>query len=220
MSTNFSHLVAAHSSVLAAATAAEAAAASSSAPDEEAEPKPSTGRSHPVASQPPVHLRDWARWRPESDPGLYRHMAAPPPGREPFTLSTATIEKPPLLYHHLLDLAEGMESHGLAAHAAAPLAMSELVARLCLGSPLPVPGSSDGAKPAAVASDVSNANGAAGGGKGATSVAAVASKAGKGAVDGGAEEGSGHPVAAEEMFPALALACLRRSRLLLKLGPT
>ncbi|CAM9269015.1 unnamed protein product [Scytosiphon promiscuus] len=148
---------------------------------EEAEGKPSTGRPPPIASQPPVHLRDWASWRPESDPDLYRHMAVPPPGRAPYVLSTATIEKPPLLFHHLLDLAEGMEDHGLAAHAAAPLAMSELVARLCLGAPL---------------------------------------SAGTGVGDGGAGENAEELVAAAESFPALALACLRRSRLLLKLGPT
>ncbi|CAM9228901.1 unnamed protein product, partial [Hapterophycus canaliculatus] len=160
----------------------------------EAEAEPSTSRPPAVASRPPVHLRDWAYWRPESDPGLYRYMAVPPAGREPYALSAATIEKPPLLYHHLLDLAEGMEAHGLAAHAAAPLAMSELVARLCLGSPLLMLGSdADGdlAKPGA----------------------------GKGAADGVGENAK-DPAAVEVVFPALALACLRRSRLLLKLGPT
>lgn len=155
---------------------------------------------------------------------MYRYMAAPPPGRGPHALSTATIEKPPLLFHHLLDLAEGMEGHGLAAHAAAPLAMSELVARLCLGPPLPVPGSNaddDVGKPGVTGSDASKTNSAAVGGKGVAPAAApAASKAGKGAADAGTGEIAKDKAAAEEMFPALALACLRRSRLLLKLGPT
>lgn len=129
-----------------ASLAAEAAAESSS------------GRrtSTTAGGRAPLHLRDWAYWRLESVPlepkddngggndnhdgvdnngedDLYRYMAAPPAGREAFVISTTTIEKAPLLFHHLLDLAETMESHGLAAHAVAPLALAELVARLCLG---------------------------------------------------------------------------------------
>ncbi|CAN0550186.1 unnamed protein product [Ectocarpus sp. 12 AP-2014] len=156
----------------------------------------------------PLHLRDWAYWRLESvpvepkddndgdknnhdsvvdngDDDLDRYMAAPPAGREPFVISTTTIEKAPLLFHHLLDLAETMESHGLAAHAAAPLALAELVARLCLGP----------------------ARRRGGGGSG------VDGTDGKG-VEDISEDGSA------KVFPALALARLRRARLLFKLGPT
>lgn len=116
---------------------------------------------------------------------LYRYMTAPPAGREPFAISTTTIEKAPLLFHHLLDLAETMESHGLAAHAAAPLALAEVIARLCLGP-------------------ARNSGGDGGG---------VDSANGKGAGDTGEDESA-------NVFPALALARLRRARLLFKLGPT
>lgn len=117
-----------------------------------------------------------------------------------------------------------MESHGLAAHAAAPLAMCELVARLCLGPPR-----DDAAPPLGLESAKRAGDGAsppagepkakAGKGKGASS-----SKGGGGAAGGAkgqdksaAEQSSS---AQGRPFPALALACLRRSRLLLKLGPT
>ncbi|CAN0536177.1 unnamed protein product [Ectocarpus sp. 12 AP-2014] len=182
----------------ASSSAAEAAAA------------PSSGRrtSTTADRRAPLHLRNWAYWRLESVPveskddnggdknnhdsvddngqdDLDWYMAAPPAGREPFVISTTTIEKAPLLFHHLLDLAETMESHGLAAHAAAPLALAELVARLCLG-----PARRKG-----------------GGGSGGDGTDR------KGAEDIG-EDGSAN------VFPALALARLRRARLLFKLGPT
>lgn len=144
-------------------------------------------------------------------------MATPPPGREPFIVGTATIDKAPLLFHHLLDLAENMESHGLAAHAAAPLAVCELVARLCLGPPGAIPNK------VSKAGGDGNTRAQAGGGEGGTTAAvAAAAKPGKGGGVGAGTadgEGSEHPEA-NTMFPALALACLRRSRLLLKLGPT
>eukprot|EP00903_Cladosiphon_okamuranus_P014428 g13389.t1 len=181
----------------------------------------------------PTNLREWAYWRPEDEVhrgiddddndkdcggggDLHRYMASPPPGREAFAVNSTTIDKAPLLFHHLLDLADSMESHGLAAHAAAPLAVCELVARLCL-------------------SPTNEASGPAGKGKGATgaggtSGAAAApptpSKAGKGNSGGdgggGGESGAGGGDGqdAESKSPALTLACLRRSRLLLKLGPT
>lgn len=146
-------------------------------------------------------------------------MTTPPPGREQYVLSTATVEKPPLLFHHLLDLADGMEAHGLAAHASAPLAIAELVARLCLGAPLSVSdgkADSGGGNPGEKVPGAGKETGA-GGGKG-TAAAAAASKVGKGGADVGKKEvGIGAP---GESFPALTLACLRRSRLLLKLGPT
>lgn len=113
-------------------------------------------------------------------------MGSPPPGREAFVINPSTVDKAPLLFHHLLDLADSMESHGLAAHAAAPLAMCEVVARLCL-------------------SPTSKAGGSAGDEKGVA-----------GAGGAGGENGEG----AASRSPALALVCLRRSRLLLKLGPT
>jgi len=178
------------------------------------------GDLHPDAGTgAPDNLRDWAYWRPEAEEhghgdggggsdgsdgsdgsgnDLHRYMAAPPPGREAFAINPATIDKAPLLFYHLLDLAESMEAHGLAAHAAAPLAIAELVARLCLGR------------------DTKAATSSSEAGEGAAEIA----NTGKGGGGGeGAEAGEGHPAAAN-VFPALALACLRRSRLLLKLGPT
>lgn len=129
-------------------------------------------------------------------------MASPPPGREAFAINSATIDKAPLLFHHLLDLAESMEAHGLAAHAAAPLAMGELVARLCLGPETKASGSSSGSG-GNVAAEPGNAGKGVGGGGGGGDCAAA-----------------GEDPSAPAVFPALALACLRRSRLLLKLGPT
>ncbi|CAM9765355.1 unnamed protein product, partial [Ectocarpus sp. 4 AP-2014] len=182
--------------------------ASSSAAEAAAESSGGRRTSTTAGGRAPLHLRDWAYWRLESVPvepkddnggdknnhdsvddngedNLCRYMAAPPTGREPFVISTTTIEKAPLLFHHLLDLAETMESHGLAAHAAAPLALAELVARLCLGP----------------------ARRRGGGGSAGDGVD------GKGVEDID-EDGSA------TVFPALALARLRRARLLFKLGPT
>lgn len=119
-----------------------------------------------------------------------------------------------------------MESHGLAAHAAAPIALSELVARLCLGPPRPVPTThmpppqnvgGGGSTPRSV--DPKEKAG--GPGKGA-SPKAKGKAAGneKGGEEISAESGGDDKGPTPDMFPALALACLRRSRLLLKLGPT
>lgn len=163
----------------------------------------------------PTNLREWAYWRPEAEEhggdDFYRYMASPPPGREDFAVNPSTIDKAPLLFHHLLDLADSMESHGLAAHAAAPLAVCELVARLCLGPSDKASGSAGEEK---------------GGASAAGTAAVVPSKAGKG--DGGGGRGGGESGPAVEdngkdaasRSPALALVCLRQSRLLLKLGPT
>ena len=119
-----------------------------------------------------------------------------------------------------------MESHGLAAHAAAPIALSELVARLCLGPPrpeptthMPPPQNADGGGSTPRSVDPKEKAGVQG--KGASAKAkgksAGSDKEGEeiNAHGGGGDQGSNH-----DMFPALALACLRRSRLLLKLGPT
>lgn len=184
----------------------------------------------PAGTGAPTNLREWAYWRPEVEelPGndgddgggvgggvggedLYRFMASPPPGREPFAVNPSTIDKAPLLFHHLLDLADSMESHGLAAHAAAPLAVCELVVRLCLDPSNKVSGSAREEKGVTEA----------GGPPPAGAPVAASSKAGKG--DGGGVEGESDAGGGKEeasRSPALALACLRRSRLLLKLGPT
>ena len=146
-------------------------------------------------------------------------MASPPPGREAFAVNPSTIDKAPLLFHHLLDLADSMESHGLAAHAAAPLAMCELVARLCLSPDNTAHGSAGEGE---AASGVGGAAVAVG----AVAAAATASKTGKadggGGGGGGPESGAngGYDEGDASRSPALALACLRRSRLLLKLGST
>lgn len=125
----------------------------------------------------------------------------------------------PLLFHHLLDLAEAMESQGLAAHAAAPLAMCELVARLCLGPPRDIPPLSKDAEDARKTSEIPDPKST----KGAKGKEAPPPKSG-GGKGGGKLEGKEEPkeegVERTYVFPALALASLRRARLLLKLGPT
>lgn len=179
----------------------------------------------------PTNLREWAYWRPEAEEhgrsdgdggggsssagggDFYRYMASPPPGREAFAVNPSTIDKAPLLFHHLLDLADSMESHGLAAHAAAPLAVCELVARLCLSPSNKAHGSAGEGKAATEAEGAAAAAGAA-----APSKAGKGDGGGSGGGESGAGGGDGQDDASKS--PALALACLRRSRLLLKLGPT
>lgn len=129
------------------------------------------------------------------------------------------MKKVPLLYYHLLDLADAMESHGLAAHAAAPLAMCELVARICLAPPETIPSP----KPQPKVDD--SANSKAAGAKGKGGKGKNASPKGGGTTDGKEDEnqvgeGRGPGTEQGDTSPAIALACLRRSRLLLKLGPT
>lgn len=130
----------------------------------------------------------------------------------------------PLLFHHLLDLAEGMESHGLAAHAAAPLAMCELVARLCLGGQQQQ-GFVSAPKPQQIADDI-GANLGASGAKGKEAKGKKNASPKSGGTGSGKEnekeagDGRGESVDGSDVVPAVALACLRRSRLLLKLGPT
>lgn len=139
----------------------------------------------------------------------------------PYSLSTTLLIKAPLLFHHLLDLAETMESHGLAAHAVAPLALAELVARLCLGPPRPVRANQppkkadDDATPKSV--DPKEKGGQ---GKGASTKAKGKSTRHEKEEEQISAEASEDKGSHPDMFPALALACLRRSRLLLKLGPT
>lgn len=158
--------------------------------------------------------------------GSFRYppsLAFPLPSMFFFCSSPTT--KAPLLFHHLLDLADTMESNGLAAHAAAPLALAELVARLCLGPPRAIPqykppqtaNSDEGGAPKTA--DSKDKGGARG--KGAASGKNKGKAAGieKEEEEVGAESGGDRGLDAD-VFPALALACLRRSRLLLKLGPT
>lgn len=102
-----------------------------------------------------------------------------------------------------------MESDGLAAHAAVPLALSELVARLCLSPPRNVP-----TLPRRDIAEESDVQG--GKSKGSKKVP-VTTKGDAGLVDQGekpARSEEGEPV------PAVKLACLRRSRLNFKLGVT
>lgn len=112
-----------------------------------------------------------------------------------------------------------MESHGLAGHAAAPLAMCELVARLCLGPP------EAAASPKPPQQKVDDSATKAGGAKGKGGKGKNVSPKGGGTAVGKedeplAGEGKGPGTCQGETPPAIALACLRRSRLLLKLGPT
>ena len=142
-----------------------------------------------------------------------------------FSPDIRTRAQAPLLFHHLLDLAENMESSGLAAHAAASLAVCELVARLCLGPEraLPVPKediSVDHSKPEVTAAVPKEAKAKKGKGKkevGAKGITKGEQQQTKGQQD---NLGSNGQRGNEEVFPALALACLKRSRLLLKLGTT
>lgn len=103
-----------------------------------------------------------------------------------------------------------MESLGLTAHAAAPLAICELVARLCL-CPLRIP--------PVPREDTHKED------RTTTTAPEHVAKKGKGKNKVTPKEAQGaleliEQEADREVSPALALVCLRRSRLLLKLGPT
>lgn len=106
-----------------------------------------------------------------------------------------------------------MESLGIAAHAAAPLAICELVARLCLCPPrspsVPRAGMLKENSPTPPEVNVKK-------GKGKNKVTPKEEQELKaqGTLELMGQEADG------EVSPALALVCLKRSRLLLKLGPT
>lgn len=119
----------------------------------------------------------------------------------------------PLLFCYLVDLAECMESHGMAAHAAAPLAMCELVAKICLDENSVPRGISGGQEATTAVADptVSSRSGAVTGKKGVTEAVGVG--------DTGTAAVEQLPGYVECAFPGLALVCLRRARLLFKLGP-
>lgn len=111
-----------------------------------------------------------------------------------------------------------MESHGLAAHAVAPLAVCELVTRLCL-VPAVTPDSGNHESSTPEANTTAAKTVAAKGGKG-KSAAAAKSLGADVVLEEGGDGASTRKQDAGDTCPALALVCLKRSRLLFKLGPS
>ncbi|CAM9503008.1 unnamed protein product, partial [Choristocarpus tenellus] len=149
----------------------------------------------------PNCLAEWEKWR------------------ERMVIGPATIDKVPLLVHHLLSLSDMMESHGLGAHAIAPLALCEVVIRFCLSpDPSLLLNNSQGSMIHKKSSSFTSKPGPPSSSKTSTSPQPA----------GGGEDGR-HRMRVGEcnekegtagaIPPVLQLVCMRRSRLLFALGP-